>query len=259
MKKPARILYCHCANTHLVSDQARADVLRALEESGEPFLAVADLCERAAQGDPLLKKLAAGPVRIVACYPRAIRWLFAFGGAPLGKDAVIHNLRTQPAEEIIAALGMADAKAATKKPRGKTQPAVSAADLAPKPPGEWIPWFPTIDYDRCKGCRQCVAFCMFGTYAVTDEGRVRVAQPAKCKTNCPACARVCPESAIIFAKYKDGPIAGDEGRLAEPAQAGMKRDAAGVAQADVLEAIRRRNTRAKAAPSAGESGESSPR
>ena len=30
-----------------------------------------------------------------------------------------------------------------------------------------------------------------------------------CKTNCPACSRVCPEAAIIFPKYASGPINGD--------------------------------------------------
>ena len=30
--------------------------------------------------------------------------------------------------------------------------------------GEWKPWFPVIDYDRCTNCMQCLSFCLFGVY-----------------------------------------------------------------------------------------------
>ena len=39
---------------------------------------------------------------------------------------------------------------------------------------------------------------------------IQVANPAGCKTNCPACARVCPHRAIIFPKHSDSSINGDE-------------------------------------------------
>ena len=92
--------------------------------------------------------------------------------------------------------------------------AIGAVDEAraalglPKP-GAWMPWFPVIDYDRCAGCKQCADFCLFGVFS-TDDGGVRVANPAACKTNCPACARMCPHAAIIFPHYPAGPINGQE-------------------------------------------------
>ncbi len=76
-------------------------------------------------------------------------------------------------------------------------------------PGRWAPWFPVIDYDRCTGCRQCMNFCLFGTFAV-EEDRLVVANPENCKTNCPACARVCPTGAIMFPKHPAAPINGGE-------------------------------------------------
>ncbi|HEX8311367.1 MAG TPA: ferredoxin family protein, partial [Chthoniobacteraceae bacterium] len=32
--------------------------------------------------------------------------------------------------------------------------------------GQWKPWFPVIDYDRCTNCMQCLSFCLFGVYGV---------------------------------------------------------------------------------------------
>jgi ferredoxin len=40
--------------------------------------------------------------------------------------------------------------------------------------------------------------------------RVTVTHPQHCKNNCPACARQCPTSAIIFPKYERSPINGGE-------------------------------------------------
>jgi NAD-dependent dihydropyrimidine dehydrogenase PreA subunit len=71
-------------------------------------------------------------------------------------------------------------------------------------------WFPVIDYDRCTSCGQCHEFCLFGVYEKTAGGRVVVAQPGSCKNNCPACARICPETAIIFPKVGETPINGAE-------------------------------------------------
>ena len=65
-------------------------------------------------------------------------------------------------------------------------------------PGAWKPWFPVIDYDRCTNCMQCLSFCLFGVYGVDDQQRIQVQNNDNCKTNCPACSRVCPEAAIMF-------------------------------------------------------------
>src|ERR1041385_1005634 len=75
--------------------------------------------------------------------------------------------------------------------------------------GDWKPWFPVIDYDRCTNCMQCLSFCLFGVYGVDEQHRIQAQNHDNCKTNCPACSRVCPEAAIMFPKYKAGPINGD--------------------------------------------------
>src|SRR2546422_3501427 len=40
--------------------------------------------------------------------------------------------------------------------------------------GEWKPWFPVIDYDRCTNCMQCLSFCLFGVYGVEDRKSTRL-------------------------------------------------------------------------------------
>lgn len=102
----ARIVYCHCAFARVVPPETKAAVLEGLARGDEPFEAVPDLCEMAARHDPRLAELAAGgPLRIAACYPRAVRWLFASAGAKLDERSVeILNMRTATAGDVLEAL-----------------------------------------------------------------------------------------------------------------------------------------------------------
>jgi hypothetical protein len=106
ISQPPRILYCHCAYAKVVPPEAKAAVLNGLSEANVEFDAVPDLCEMAAHGDARLRELAAeGSLRIAACYPRAVKWLFAAAGAQLPERAVrIWNMRVEPADAIIAGL-----------------------------------------------------------------------------------------------------------------------------------------------------------
>jgi hypothetical protein len=106
MSAPSRVVYCHCAYAQVVPADVKQDVLRRLTESGASFEAVADLCEMAARRDPWLQSVAAeGPTQIVACYPRAVKWLFSSAGAPLPDQGVqILNMRAASADAIAAAL-----------------------------------------------------------------------------------------------------------------------------------------------------------
>ena len=106
MDNPRRILYCHCAYAQVVPKAVKEEVLRRLGESGVAFDAVADLCEMSARRDPALMQLAAGGgVKVAACYPRAVKWLFHAAGAPLPEAGVeVVNMRTEPAEAVVEAL-----------------------------------------------------------------------------------------------------------------------------------------------------------
>jgi hypothetical protein len=98
-----RILYCHCAYAKVVPTETKSAVLNGLSEAGIEFDAVPDLCEMAARGDVRLRELATeSPLTIAACYPRAVRWLFAAAGADLAeKNVRVWNMRVEPAEAIV--------------------------------------------------------------------------------------------------------------------------------------------------------------
>jgi Pyruvate/2-oxoacid:ferredoxin oxidoreductase delta subunit len=111
--------------------------------------------------------------------------------------------------------------------------------------GEWKPWFPVIDYDRCTNCMQCLSFCLFGVYGVDEQAKIQVQNNDNCKTNCPACSRVCPEAAIMFPKYKAGPINGDVVTDADLNREKMKVDISALLGGDIYSMLRQRSDQAK--------------
>jgi len=125
---PPTILYCHCQYAQVVPKEVKDAVLKKLCDSGIAFEAVADLCEMAARRDPALQRLAgSGAVKIAACFPRAVKWLFHQANAPLSLDTTeVLNMRVQNAEEVIAKLLSSELEA--NLPKGR----VTASD-APKP------------------------------------------------------------------------------------------------------------------------------
>jgi hypothetical protein len=106
MTPPTRILYCNCTYAQVVPKEVKEAVLKKLCDSGVAFESVADLCEMSARRDPSLKRLAGGDaVKIAACYPRAVKWLFHAAQADLPAEATeVLNMRTQNADEVCAAL-----------------------------------------------------------------------------------------------------------------------------------------------------------
>lgn len=98
-----RILYCHCAYAQVVPQETKGAVLEGLSASSVSFEAVPDLCEMSARRDPALSQIASNDsVTIVACYPRAVRWLFNAAGTPLPEGARILNMRVTDAPAILS-------------------------------------------------------------------------------------------------------------------------------------------------------------
>jgi NAD-dependent dihydropyrimidine dehydrogenase PreA subunit len=234
-----RILFCHCANAQVLPAAVKEAVLRSLCEAGVAFDAVADLCELAARRDATLGSLVKDDrLKIAACYPRAVRALFAAADAPLPETGVeILNMRVQSASEVSQALLNRVANTGTVESELFD---IVRRRLETMKPGAWLPWFPVIDFKRCTHCMQCLSFCLFGVFGVSADQKIQVQNPENCKANCPACSRVCPEMAIIFPKYKAGPIGGDEVIGAEAQREKMKVDISALLGGDIYQMLRDR-------------------
>ena len=183
------VVICQCQVYHRIVQGKIEAVRAACSQAAIPCVIVPDLCYLSAKDPENLRRLAGAEV-VLACQPRAVRALFP--------DAVRYmDLRTESVDSAMAVVRSA-----------------SAASVAcePSSPSSWVPWFPVIDSGRCVQCRKCVDFCLFGVFAV-DGASVKVVQPDHCKTDCPACARICPQNAIIFPKSEEPRL---NGSLAEP-------------------------------------------
>jgi NAD-dependent dihydropyrimidine dehydrogenase PreA subunit len=254
---PARILYCHCAHARVLPPEVKTGVLERLAATGVEFEAVPDLCEMAACGDARLRELAADPsLKIAACYPRAVKWLFAAAGADLADaESRVFNMRTQTADQVAAGLlGADEADGRSSPAQGAGSGAAKSGELArsleaaaaPNANGKpWKPWFPVIDYTRCTNCMQCLSFCLFDVYGVSPDKKIQVQHQSNCKTDCPACSRVCPEVAIMFPKYRHAPINGDEVAADDVRREAMKVDISALLGGDVYALLRDRSTKAK--------------
>ena len=91
----------------MVPPEVKGGVLEKLCASGQAFEAVADLCEMSARRDPALNRLADGeaPVKVAACHPRAVKWLFGACKAPLDQESTeVVNMRELSADDAAHAL-----------------------------------------------------------------------------------------------------------------------------------------------------------
>ena len=70
-------------------------------------------------------------------------------------------------------------------------------------PREKIPWYPTIDAEKCIGCRTCIDFCKNGVLEFDENAqKARVRAPFNCVVECSTCGRLCPVEAIHFPEQK---------------------------------------------------------
>ena len=101
-----RVLYCHCKFARIIDDDVKRKVLAGLVERNIPFESVPDLCEMSARKDPALAEFGGEAMQIVACFPRAVKWLFHGGGVELKDDRCeVLNMREQDPDEILDRIG----------------------------------------------------------------------------------------------------------------------------------------------------------
>lgn len=205
MTPPVLTLVCHCCQAGQVPAARAAAIVASLRRAGLPCLEIDDFCGWAAQHRSALPEALAGhTLRLVGCQPRALRWLAAWIGLPA--PVCLEAATLTPAD-----LGLEAFVESADESKAATAAAPTAAEGAEGKAESWVPWFPVIDRERCNSCGKCMAFCLFGVYSSGASGEPLVTAPASCKNNCPACARSCPQQAIIFPKYAQAPINGGAG------------------------------------------------
>ena len=72
-------------------------------------------------------------------------------------------------------------------------------------PRSKIPWYPTIDYEKCASCGKCVDYCKLGTFEFEENGEKRtvVKNPNNCVVLCTGCDGICPVGAIKHQPKKE--------------------------------------------------------
>jgi heterodisulfide reductase subunit A-like polyferredoxin len=204
----AGVFFCRCS-AGIIAPEKLDSIAGVVAQSGAHVVELNDLCALSMDKTAELRELndRFRHKVVIACYPRAVENILAQAGVPV-QDMKVLNFRKMSAVEIASAIsGQAG--------NGSPVREVLSSDL--KVPA----WFPVIERARCNSCGQCARFCLFGVYRYADK-KLMVENPLNCKNNCPACARACPVSAIIFPRIKEeGTIAG-----AEPGEVTIDRSAA---------------------------------
>lgn len=148
-------------------------------------------------------------VLLVRLHPRPARWLLARHGIKIEESRVL-DLRTfNDAASVLAAVN----NAVGSRKAGRA--AASNIESLRAPTRDR--WYPIVDFSRCIECHHCLQFCLFGVYELNADGKLSVRNPDACKPGCPACSRICPQSAIMFPLHeKDAGIAGAPGEWVQP-------------------------------------------
>ncbi|NOU60963.1 ATP-binding protein [Marinifilum caeruleilacunae] len=190
-----QIFICGCEKDGKIEKESVQKLKKTLEEKNIGFTYIEDMCGTILKNPDDLESLYTAKDAVVfGCQARAMQHLVDNSGRRNEELATEYYHIDDERDELISSLES-----------GSGEP------LQIKYSDDWKPWYPVIDYERCNGCRKCLNFCLFSVYSVEDDGTVVVSASANCKDMCPACARVCPQNAIIFPKHAESPIDGGEG------------------------------------------------
>ncbi len=192
-----KIGICACQFYQRIPAATWSAVAAACRQSGRDYEIIPDLCYLAAKDPAALQRFTV----LLACQVRAAQALAALGSAAIK----CYDLRTVSVPQLLQELGL-------------ECPAGGPEQISYEPlPQDWVPWFPVLDLERCVHCGKCADFCLFGVYT-RENGKVKVSAPANCKTDCPACARMCPQNAIIFPKSPEPRLNGSLPDACPPSQ-----------------------------------------
>ena len=187
--KDTGVILCRC-KAGIISDEKLSAISEEVRGLKAHIVELNDLCALSIDRVDSLRELNRKFRRkiVIACYPRAVENILIQADAPFEGMTVLNSRK----------LSVGDIKNELEKLvfKGEGQHEVISSNLN-------VPaWFPVVEKKRCQNCGLCAGFCLFGVYNYSDK-HLKVENPLNCKNNCPACARACPDSAIIFPRIKE--------------------------------------------------------
>jgi NAD-dependent dihydropyrimidine dehydrogenase PreA subunit len=228
-----KIVFCNCGGERINQERLQ-DIEKNLINSNIDLIKISDLCGASVMNKEKLKSVFSGndEYLIVGCHSRALKLLLQKASIELEYySCKFINFFESDNEEIFREIFL------FRNGHDRSQNAYSEEILNSS---DWSPWFPVIDYTRCSACGQCADFCLFGVYGKTEE-KISVINPQECKNNCPACARICPQTAIIFPKYKPGGAIGGSDFIDEISeQKRQAEDINSILNGDIYSALEKR-------------------
>jgi ferredoxin len=229
-----KIVFCNCGGKNIGTERLmRLDNL-VLNTDAE-VIKVSDLCGLTVFDKDSVGRIfsSTNEVLLLACYPRTINLILQNAGIhPDHAHYQLLNTRELNDEQIFNEIESFCEGGAGEH---------SYTEI--KGEAEWPAWYPVIDPKRCSSCGQCANFCLFGVYEI-NEDKVRVVNSKGCKNNCPACARICPQSAIIFPKYQQGGAIGGSDLIDEVAeQQRQAQDISTILGSDIYAALEQRKAK----------------
>jgi NAD-dependent dihydropyrimidine dehydrogenase PreA subunit len=200
-----KIVFCNCSGDRISQERLQAIEYYLIKHNAE-LIKLSDLCGLSAAGKEKLASVfcEGDEYLIIGCHSRSLKLLLEQANIDISNNSFHYaSFLELPDEEIFERVLLFPGNGNN----------VSSFEEIRSDYG-WPSWYPVIDYSRCSACGQCADFCLFGVYEKSKE-RVNVINPEACKNNCPACARICPQTAIIFPKYKPGGAIGGSDTIDE--------------------------------------------
>jgi ferredoxin len=225
------IVFCNCGGKNIGVDRMTG-LDNLILNTDAKVVKVSDLCGLSTSDHYSMAEIfsSTNDVLLLACFPRTINLVLQNAGIQT-ENVKYHllNIREQTDEHIFHEIESFCEVGSSEH---------SYTEIMSE--GEWPAWYPIIDDERCTNCGQCANFCLFGVYENT-EGKVKVINPKGCKNNCPACARICPQTAIIFPKYQQGGAIGGSDLIDEVAeQQRQVQDISAILGSDIYHALEQR-------------------
>ena len=102
-----RVLLCECKVNRVLPPEAIQRAMASLRRRDVDLVIAEDLCGLAARNDPSLRELLKEPLSVLACHPRAVKYLLRRMVCACGANRIeLRDLREEDASSLGESLGL---------------------------------------------------------------------------------------------------------------------------------------------------------